>query len=56
MQPPAPVMTHIAPPATAPPVRDDEEVEWMGYESAYPLPTILGMRWVNDDAQKDAHR
>ena len=51
MQPPFPLTTNIAPSITTPHVWDDEEVEWMGYESAYPLPTVLGIHWIQEEVQ-----
>ena len=56
MQPLATVMTYLKPSTTARKVRGDEEVERIGCESAYPLPIILRMTWVHDDAQQNGCR
>ena len=56
MQPPVFVMTYSKPSTTVPRVQDDEKVGYIGHGLAYPLPVIVRMTSVHDDAQQDGRR
>ena len=49
MHPPAFVLAETPPTVYVPAERDTDDDEWIGYESAYPLPAIPGMPWMQQE-------
>lgn len=50
MQVNTPLLNEAAPLAPVAPITDVGDEDWIGYESAYPLPAILGLAWGQEEA------